>query len=474
VLTRHTPWAHQLEAYNFALPKRGALLDLAPGTGKTKIAVDLFVNSTPQDAVGVVLCPLSVVEDVWQRQVPEHSGDPELRVVALARGTVAKKRREAEDEVRAAKLLGRRLLLVVNYESAWRPPLAGFLLGLRPALLVLDESHRCKSPTGKLSTFARSLAAVSGRRLALSGTPAPHSPLDLWAQVDAVAPGVLERRFFPFRTRYAVLGGFEGKQVVGFRRLEELQVRLAPVVFKVGNEVLDLPPLLHERRSFDLSPAAAKVYRHLEEDLYAYLEASGEQVSVTNALERLLRLQQITGGWVRADGEGEGVRGELVEVDTGKRELLLELLGDLPASEPVVVFCRFHSDLDAVVSAAASAGRPAFELSGRRRELPEWRESALDGAVLGVQIQSGGVGVDLTAARYVAYFSLGYSLGDYLQSLARVHRPGQTRPVVFYHLVARNTVDVKVYEALSKRQDVIAKVLGLVGRDYNHGLDESC
>ena len=82
-----------------------------------------------------------------------------------------------------------------------------------------------------------------------------------------------------------------------------------------------------------------------------------------------------------------------------------------------------------------------------------------EATVLAVQIQSGGEGIDLTRAAYCAYYSIGHSLGDYDQSLARIHRPGQTRPVVYYHLTASATVDVAVYDALDKKRNVIDAVL---------------
>ena len=73
--------------------------------------------------------------------------------------------------------------------------------------------------------------------------------------------------------------------------------------------------------------------------------------------------------------------------------------------------------------------------------------------------RSGGVGIDLTRARYSIYYSLGFSLGSYEQSLARIHRPGQTRPVEYIHLLAKDTVDEKVMAALAHRADVVNSVL---------------
>ena len=83
--------------------------------------------------------------------------------------------------------------------------------------------------------------------------------------------------------------------------------------------------------------------------------------------------------------------------------------------------------------------------------------------MLAVQIQAGSEGVDFTAARYCVYYGLDFSLGRYEQSLARVHRPGQERPVIYTHIIARNTIDGKLYHALSHKRKVIDAILSYCG-----------
>jgi SNF2 family DNA or RNA helicase len=179
-------------------------------------------------------------------------------------------------------------------------------------------------------------------------------------------------------------------------------------------------------------------------------------------LVELLRLQQVTSGHVFTDA------GELQTVSTAKEELLAETLEDLPQEEPVVVFCRFVEDLRRVRRVAERQGRRYAQLSGSDHGgLRVWQDGEAD--VLGVQIQSGGVGIDLTKSgerpcRYAVYYSQGFSLLDYEQSLSRVHRPGQTSPVVYYHLVclvdeAERSIDELVYENLSRKREVIEGVL---------------
>jgi len=175
------------------------------------------------------------------------------------------------------------------------------------------------------------------------------------------------------------------------------------------------------------------------------------RVTAANAMVKLLRLQQLTGGWVKTDDE------RYRRLDWAKQRLLEDTLEDIGTKEPVVVFCRFHADLDAVQEACASLGSTCRELSGRRDELECWQ--AGEAQVLAVQISSGGVGVDLSRARYALYYSLSFSLGEYDQARSRVHRPGQTRPVEHIHLVAKGTVDERIMRALERRAEVIQAIL---------------
>jgi SNF2 family DNA or RNA helicase len=129
----------------------------------------------------------------------------------------------------------------------------------------------------------------------------------------------------------------------------------------------------------------------------------------------------------------------------------------MPAGEPLVVFCRFRSDIDSVIHVCNSLGRSVSELSGRIDDLAQWQ--AGETAVLVAQIQSGGIGIDLTRAAIGIFYSLGHSLSEWLQAIARLHRPGQERHTRFFSLVAtlqgKTTADGRVYEALSNRKEVI-------------------
>ena len=420
---------------------------------KSKVVVDLVVNRGHHRTL--IVCPLSVIS-VWPQQFELHAATP-VQVLAMDRGHVQKRLKQAKQALDLGTVQRRPVVLVVNYEAFWREPLGSWLLKeAKMQLVVLDESHRVKSPGGKASRFATRLGQVTTYRMCLTGTPMPHSPLDVYAQYRYLDPEVYGWSFARFRQRYAVMADIphlQIRQVVGFRNLDDLHEKFYRIAYRVRkSEVLDLPPELDETRTCQLEPEAARVYRELSREFVAELEAG--RVTATNALTKLLRLQQITSGYLKPDDSDDMVR-----VGGTKQRLLSDVLEDLASDEPLVVFCRFRHDLDEVarVCEKADVPRESLELSGRVKQLAEWQ--AGEAQVLAVQIQAGGVGVDLTRAAYAVYYSIGFSLGDYAQSRARLHRPGQERPVTYIHLITERTVDVKVMRALSKKRAIIESVL---------------
>jgi len=436
-------WTHQRQAYAFSSRLDGSMLAMAMGTGKSRVAVGLAAGEQRV----LILCPLSVVP-VWPREFAKHAPTDDRVVVALDRGSVADKAGRLEFGEQLARQRGVPLVVVVNYDSARNDPLAKILTARRWDLVVLDESHKIKAPGGVTSLFVARLRTVAKRRVCLTGTPMPHSPLDVYAQYRFLDPGIYGTSFVRFRNRYAVMGGFRNHQIVGWRDLDDLNQKFYGRAYRADKSVVSLPDAVHVERYGDLEPNAARSYGRLADDLYTQVENG--TVTAANALVKLLRLAQITGGWL-PDDEGNYHR-----VSTTKERMLEDAVEDF-GDEPSVVVCRFQRDLDAVHAVAAKLGRTSSELSGRRNDLLAWQNGETD--VLALQIQAGGVGIDLTRARYMVMFSIGYSLGDYDQVLARVHRPGQDRPVTYVHLIVRDSIDETIREALETRADLVEAAL---------------
>ena len=450
------PWAHQRAALEFLNGHRAALLDYEMGTGKTRVLVD-WISNQPPGACHLVLCPKKVIP-VWESEFAKWSSS-RYWVAALEKSSEsAKKKATKVSQLIAWKTPKEgHKVIVVNYESAWRPGLKEVLLGHRWDTVVLDESHRIKDPTGRASKFCSQLGRRSARNICLTGTPLPHSPLDSFAQFRFLDPEVFGHSWTKFRARYAVMGGYavNGRpvQVVGYRNEGELAEKMGSLTIQARtDDVLDLPDAHHIDREVELGQAGMRAYREMERLFMAYV--NGRTVTATNTLVKLLRLQQITSGYL--PGETPGAKPQ--KIDDSKEGMLREILEDLQETEKVVVFCRFTADIEAVKRVAADLGRRSAELSGQVNDLATWKADP-GITILAAQVQAGKEGISLVEARYAIYYSIGYSLGDFIQSLARIRRPGQGHRCTYYHLIAKGTIDRKVYKALQKRKVVVDAIL---------------
>lgn len=456
-------WQHQQDAFKFVLPKRGAFLLLPMGTGKTRVALALIFAREHKRVL--VIAPHSVVEnDVWTQEL-QLCHPNAAWVTSLKHDSVKARTDEMKRALQVAGAHNKPLIVVTNYEGTWRSPFAESAVEAGFDCLILDESHRIKAAAGVASRYLGRLAARIPYRLGLTGTLMPHSFLDVYAQFRAVDPYVFGRSYNTFKHRYGVWGGYGGYELKGVTNKEELQDRIYGISFRVGEDVLDLPPFQVITLRCTMGEQADRIYNSLESDFIANVKNG--TVTAANALTRLLRLQQCTSGYVRTD---DGLEAEL---DDAKFQLMLDTVEGTAPEEPWVIFCRFRHDLKKVHEMAHALGRGSLELSGSRDELARWK--AEEAPILAVQIQAGKEGNSYVRTRYCGYFSLGFSLGDYLQSQKRVHRPGQTRPVTYYHWLARDTVDETVIHALAHRLNVVESILQRIkdGQSIDEALRES-
>lgn len=258
----------------------------------------------------------------------------------------------------------------------------------------------------------------------------------------------LGERYIAWRVKKAP---FIRHAVARYQNLDELRERMAPYTYYCRKrDVLDLPPFVHEERHCTLGPKARAAYKAMLKDLRAKVGAG--EIKAANVIARTTRLRQIVNGF------GVDDLGETVVLGKEKLDLLIGVFEELPAEEQVLVFGDFHHDLDAIRLAAQAAGRTCAEMSGRRRELELWQ--AGEANVLAAQYRTGGAGVDCSNACYTVYYSHPWSLGDYEQTLGRMDRPGQTRSMTYIHLVASETVDERVMEALADKRGVAEAVMG--------------
>lgn len=447
---RFDAWPWQVPAYHFASAMDAAMLAIVMGGGKSKLSVDISVNH----AMGtiLILCPVAVL-GVWRREFGKHADMVDEVLVLDGSGSVKKKAQQAAEFVERQRRLKRPAVVVVNYETSWRPDFAEWALSGMWDLVMLDESQRCKAHNSKCSLFAADVRRRSGRRLCLSGTPLPHSPLDAFGQYRFLDPAIFGTSFHRFRSEFAIENPHIPEMVVGWKNMDEFARRFGLLAYRVEADVLRLPEPTHAVVPVKLSPAAAKVYAGLENDMIA--DVGSGVVTAANALVRLVRLRQATSGFcVRDEDQAK------IELADDKARALEDLLTDFPTDEPVIVFSEFLWDLDAAAKVADKLGRRYGELSGRRHDMTPNATLRDDVDLMGVQCRSGGVGIDFTRSRYGVVMGTGWlSPGDYDQLLARMVRPGQERLVTFYHLIAEDTIDETVVEARLAKADVILAVL---------------
>ena len=371
---RIQPWKHQLEGYRFAMRSLGefhaALLAAQMGCGKSLVATMIALGIDAK--MILVVCPLRVIGS-WRDQLEQYLSGPFISAPLVDDlGTVPKRVEFAASRLALARSTSSRYFALVNYDVLWRPAMAEWLLGQTWDLVVYDESHRIKSVGGRASMFAKRFLPCAANRVLATGTPLAHSQLDIFSQFRAIAPSVFGPHYGPFKAKYAQMGGPTKGWIVGYRNQADLETKMAPLTWRcTKREVLpDLPDEMDVEFSTELSAEATRIYRQLERDMITQVE--GHTLTAANCLTKVLRLQQLTGGSLKTDDGGYH------NVDDGKRKLLADTLEDL-GDQPMVIFCRFRSDIDAAHEACRCAlparqdkGPVSLELSGQRNELERW------------------------------------------------------------------------------------------------------
>lgn len=464
----------------------GVLLDMMMGTGKSKVVIDL-IQSVPALQRGAILlvCPKSVVP-VWPMQIARHARYPDLwRVVEMDGGSVDERANKARGNYGLWECADKPgpLLIICNYEAVWRTGMGKFVEKIKWDLVVADEAQKTCAPGSTVSRFFHRALGSAPRRLALSGTPMPNTPVNAYGLFRWLDPAVFGTSFAIFKKQYfyqhprieqaTAINPRTGNYFLSPAAEAEFTARYRSITFHAGEEVLELPPLTEVERYCTLAGEQARVYSELDSELIA--EVRRGFVTAANAMVCTTRLQQATSGfgvlgitdeammqnWVEAGLASENEildRGRVVEVGRAKQALLAEEFGEIGPSESVVVFCRFRHDLDVIKEEAAKAGRSCGEISGRAHDVKAMWENDSPFDTLAVQLQSGGLGIDLTRARYVIYFN-NWARSDFAQSLRRAHRPGQTRPVTVVHLLARSTVDEIILASIRQKTDILKAIV---------------
>lgn len=288
----------------------------------------------------LVVAPLSIL-GVWEEEFQKFADFP--YALAVLSGSGAKK----QDTLR--HMTGTALqVVVVNYESAWR--MEKDLAAWHPDLIVADEGHKIKTHNIAASKAMHRLGARASYRLLLTGTVITNKAIDVFSQYKFLNPAIYGQSFYAFRNRYFDMVGYGNHTPVLKRSMEaELTERLHSIAYRATKaECLDLPETVDVIRQVDLEPAALRVYRQLVKESYAEL-SGGEQgapvaVTAPNILARLLRLSQLTGGFLGNDDTSA-----VEPVSAAKLAALEDILdGAAAESKKLVIIARFLPEIRAI------------------------------------------------------------------------------------------------------------------------------
>lgn len=459
------------------------------GTGKSKITIDSACWLYGQGKIDmlIVVAPNGVHEN-WVTNEVVHIPDHIEYRAAYWTSTPRAAERKALEQAQEPGFYGLRII-TINIEAISKPRGKEFLaklLRLFRCMLVLDESSRIKTPGRKRTRALINLAPKAKYRRILTGTSITSGILDLYAQMKFLDPYITGYTTFgSFKARYALLekvststnrqGFFE--KVVGFQNVEELLKSISPFVdVQKKKDCVDLPEKIYEPpRWVSLSTEQKRVYKELVASGVAQLQTDagnphqleGEdflwwaltsddvnKVAVENALTSMLRLQQCVGGFMQSDA------GVPYEFPTNPRmDSLMELIEE--TSGKVIIWARFKPEIKAIVkklkaqygedSTVAYFGEVSKD--DRRYARTAFQEDDKVRFFVG-QPHSGGIGLTLTAANTVIYYSNDFSLETRLQSEDRAHRIGQRNTVAYIDLVARGTLDTRVRKALQEKEAV--------------------
>ena len=420
------PLPHQETGTQFLRDRTAAALFDEQGLGKSRQLIDAIAQERAAGLLdgALIICP-NTIKATWGEEIEQYST---LQYAVFGAGRAA--RRVAFRSLRAA-------FYVMNYEAvAAELPSLRALLRFKRMALVLDESHRIKTPTARVTTALQALRRDAVRRFIMTGTPVANKPEDLWAQYFFLDGGAsLGTSFADFKARFCTAQG-------GYTGVAELRSGMNGISLRRTKDgTIDLPPKTITRVPVEMSGQQLRMYNELRNSLALWVkDLSGDEIlaRAENILTRLVRLAQLASNPGLIDVAYEDVPAKFLALD----ELLPSYLDD--DSNKVIVWTSFIGNI-AALQQRFSRFRPVTlhgEMDGESRQ----RSVALfkhdpQVRVLIANPAAAREGLTLTQARTAIYLDRTFNLVDFLQSQDRIHRLSQTRPCEIILLVAEHSID---------------------------------
>jgi superfamily II DNA or RNA helicase len=315
--------------------------------------------------------------------------------------------------------------------------------------VILDEGQFIKNPGSQVAVTARSLR--TRHRLVLTGTPIENRLADLWSLFAFAQPGLLGDQ--PgFRRQYheadpAALARLHRR--VRHFLLRRTKAQAAP----------DLPPRTEDEIIVELEGGQRTLYdaelKRARAQLLGVETKSALDAVRFHVLASLLRLRQICCHPALIDPDH-------ADMPSAKLDALMEMVEELAEEgHQVLVFSQFVEMLKIIRERLVAAGIGHLMLTGateNRAELVDTFQTDPTKTVFLLSLKAAGFGLNLTAASYAILYDPWWNPAAEAQAIDRIHRIGQTKPVIAYRLLAEGTVEEKI-RLLQREKSALANAV---------------
>ena len=467
------PYAHQLTALEKSWNKENYAYFMEMGTGKTKVLIDNLAMLYDKGKVdgALIIAPKGVVKTWYEQELPTHLPDHIENVSVLWQPNITKTQQEKLDTL--FEIDSALHILVMNVEALSTEKGVKFatkFINSHKAMMAIDESTTIKTPTARRTKNIIKMGVNAKYKRIMTGSPITKNPLDLYTQCEFLDPWLLDfSSYYAFRNRYAEMKtmhvhGRSIQVVDKFQNLGELSDTVKQFSYRVLKEdCLDLPPKNFIKRHITLTPDQKKVYEQMKKHAIAMLN---KKVTTTvSVLTQLMRLHQITCGYVTADD------GSIQEVESNRMNELMSILEETEGK--VIIWANYQFSVgDIIQKITKKFGKESYvhyygltPQEVRQENIKRFQNDPECRFIIGTP-QTGGYGITLTQANTVLYYSNGYDLEKRLQSEDRAHRIGQKKTVTYIDLICEDTVDEKIVKALRDKINIASEVMGEELRDW--------
>lgn len=464
---KNEPSDIQLSAMKKAYPKRGYALYHAMGAGKTFTSINVAAarKMTGKIQHAIVIVNPGAIKDVWDVELEKHCPVEYDFHIYKAGGQKSLGRwLQTRDEKPLHWLIygveafsqGKAVETLASYIRAYKD---------EGIMMIIDEATSIKTPSAARTKKLIKYGQECDYRMILTGTPITQGYQDLFAQFKFLHSDIIGcKSYVLFRNKYCIMGGFEGRKIIGYQWTDDLMQRIAPYCDIVSKEEA-MPYLKPKQYLPDLIVEPTKEQRTAMDTLKEQFAASdgGEILTVSTVMERITRYQQICGGFFPFDDVENG--GYQIKPISGKNPKLIALMTEMELlyeqNEKVIIWARFIPEIEIIRDTlrAKFGEKSTVDFYGgtaeadRKGNTKRFQEDPECKFIVSTQAV-GGKGQTWTASTQTRYYSQTFSYEDRMQSEDRNHRRGQENSVGYRNLVMNVAADHMVAIAIAKKHDV--------------------